>query len=81
LIQYIRMPALIIHAQDDPFIPFDSFRHPSVTDNPSVLLLAPPRGGHVGFVAARVNGEDRFWAENRLVEFCGLVHQRLTPQR
>jgi predicted alpha/beta-fold hydrolase len=76
LIQNIRVPTLIIHAHDDPFIPFDSLRHPSVAANPSVILLAPEHGGHLGFVAADTKGEDRFWAENRAVEFCKLVNER-----
>ncbi|HEY1403743.1 MAG TPA: alpha/beta fold hydrolase [Pyrinomonadaceae bacterium] len=71
LIARIQLPTLIIHAQDDPFIPFDSLRHPSVRTNPNLILLAPRHGGHVGFVAdGNTTGEDRFWAENRLVEFC-----------
>jgi hypothetical protein len=71
LIARIRIPTLIIHAEDDPFIPFDSLRHPSVGANPNIILLAPRHGGHVGFVAdGNTPGEDRFWAENRLVEFC-----------
>ncbi len=76
LIQNIRVPTLIIHAEDDPFIPFDSLRHPSVAANPHVILLAPERGGHLGFVAGDTKGEDRFWAENRVVEFCQLVNER-----
>jgi predicted alpha/beta-fold hydrolase len=76
LIPRIRKPTLIIHAQDDPFIPFDPLRHPSVGENPYILLLAPPCGGHVGFVGANANGEDRFWAENRIVEFCRLIRDR-----
>jgi hypothetical protein len=71
LIPRIRVPTLIIHAEDDPFIPFDSLRHPSVGANPNLLLLAPRHGGHVGFVSdGNTAGEDRFWAENRLIEFC-----------
>ncbi|MEP6924117.1 MAG: alpha/beta fold hydrolase [Pyrinomonadaceae bacterium] len=76
LIKDIRIPTLIIHAHDDPFVPFDSFRHPSLAANPFVILLAPKQGGHVGFIAADTtagNKEDRFWAENRLVEFCQLL--------
>ena len=68
----IRRPTLIIHAQDDPFVPFSSFRHPSLIENPHILFLAPVHGGHVGFIA-QASGEDRFWAEQRLVEFCSLV--------
>jgi predicted alpha/beta-fold hydrolase len=70
LIGRIRVPTLIIHAQDDPFIPFKPLRDHSIASNPYVLLLAPERGGHVAFVAAASKDEDRFWAENRLVEFC-----------
>lgn len=79
LIQSIRVPSLIIHAQDDPFIPFEPLRDACVTSNPYVLLLATPHGGHVGFVAAEAEGEDRFWAENRVVEFCRLVNRHLAP--
>lgn len=81
LIQNIRIPALIIHAQDDPFIPFESLQHPSIAQNPDVILLAPQHGGHLGFVsdkAESAEGEDRFWAENRAVEFCRLVQERQT---
>ena len=74
LIKRIRVPSLIIHAQDDPFIPFEPLRDADVTSNPYVLLLATQHGGHVGFVAADTLGEDRFWAENRVVEFCKLVN-------
>jgi len=81
LVSRIRVPTLIIQAQDDPFIPFDSFRDPSLAANPHVILLAPQHGGHVGFIADATEGEDRFWAENRLVEFCRLVQRELTNDR
>lgn len=77
LISRIRVPSLIIHAQDDPFIPIDPFRDADVTGNPFVLLLATPHGGHLGFVAADTEAEDRFWAENRVIEFCQLVNEHL----
>jgi hypothetical protein len=81
LISRIRVPTLIIHAKDDPFIPFDSLRHPSVRANPSILLLAPEHGGHVGFVAdGRTPGEDRFWAENRLIEFCRRINEGMNDK-
>lgn len=72
----IRIPTLVIHAQDDPFVPYESFLDQTLGANPCcIILLAPPRGGHVGFVARNTGVEDRFWAENRLVEFCRLLHE------
>lgn len=77
VIPFIRKPTLVIHAEDDPFIPFDPLKHPSFRENPYIILLTTRSGGHVGFVAADTNGEDRFWAENRIVEFCRLIHERI----
>jgi len=65
----IRVPTLIITAQDDPFVPFAAFRDPAITGNPRITLLAPPHGGHCSFIA-RHGGDERFWAEARVVEFC-----------
>lgn len=73
LIHKIRLPTLIIHAEDDPFIPFAPLRTPAIAANPHLLLIATRRGGHVAFVSARAGDPDRFWAENRLVEFFKLV--------
>ncbi len=66
----------LIHAPDDPFIPFEPLRDPVFTNNPYILLIDTERSGHVAFVSSRPNGEDRFWSENRVVEFCKLA-QRL----
>lgn len=76
LIDKIRIPTLIIHAQDDPFVPFAPFQQISAFANEFVVLLAPKHGGHVGFVSdSKTNGENRFWAENRIIEFCKLVSE------
>ncbi len=77
VIRDIRTPALVIHAQDDPFVPFHPFRDPSITENPYLIFLAPEHGGHVGFIGGDNNREDRFWMENRVVEFCKLVHEKV----
>lgn len=76
-IDRIRIPTLIIHAEDDPFIPFAPLRNPALTDNPYILFVATERGGHVAFVGAKRVEEDRFWAENRAVEFCKLANEEL----
>jgi predicted alpha/beta-fold hydrolase len=73
VIRRIRIPTLMIHAIDDPFIPFAPLRDPSIAANPYVLLIAPEHGGHVAFMSAKSGNEDRFWAENRVVEFCHAI--------
>lgn len=76
-IDRIRIPTLIIHAKDDPFIPFAPLATPSISENPYILFIATERGGHVAFVGSRAEDEDRFWAENRVVEFCKLANENL----
>ena len=38
-----------------------------------VRRARPERGGHVAFISRNATDEDRFWAENRLVEFCEML--------
>ncbi len=73
VVENIRVPTLIIHAQDDPFIPFEPLQQKAFSENPYILLIATVHGGHVAFISSARNDEDRFWAENRAVEFCLLV--------
>lgn len=76
----IRKPTLIIHAKDDPFVPFAPMRDAAVRENRHILLLDTELGGHVGFVSdTRELASDRFWAENRIIQFCQLfLGQKLT---
>jgi len=72
----ITLPTLIIHAKDDPFIPFGPFSGPEIASNPNVALLAPDHGGHVGFIAAGAEGDDRndrLWGERMVVDFVKLM--------
>jgi predicted alpha/beta-fold hydrolase len=78
VIAQVRIPTLIIHAENDPFIPFAPLRDPAVANNPHLLLVGPKQGGHVAFISAEINGDyDRFWAENRVIEFCKLANDSL----
>jgi predicted alpha/beta-fold hydrolase len=65
----IRVPFLMITAQDDPFVPYESFLRAKISENPMIQFVAPERGGHCGFIS-RHAGAERFWAEQRVVEFC-----------
>lgn len=67
----IKVPTLIIHAQDDPFIPFTPFA--ALPPHEFVHLLTPANGGHVGFWQPRQNGNDNYWAEQTAVEFCAAL--------
>lgn len=62
----IRVPALLIHAKDDPMIPLQTYDHPAFGRNPHLELVAVDHGGHVGFLA---KGADRFWADGVLSEW------------
>jgi hypothetical protein len=77
IIQQIQLPTLIIHAEDDPFIPFEPLRQNTFAENPYILLIRTDRGGHVAFISATDETEDRFWAENRAVEFYKLAETEL----
>ena len=51
VIDRIRVPALIITSDDDPFVPSEPFRDPAVTGNPNIQVLITEHGGHCAFVA------------------------------
>lgn len=69
LIAQVRLPSLVITAQDDPFVPYASFLQARVAANPAIQFLATEHGGHCGFISKH-GGEQRFWAEQRIVDFC-----------
>jgi len=65
----IAVPTLIITAQDDPFIPYSMFTVPLIQRHPKIRVMAPRHGGHCGFIHWPYNGEDSYWAENRIIDF------------
>jgi predicted alpha/beta-fold hydrolase len=68
-LERIRVPALVIQAQDDPLIPFSVYRHPAFLHNPCVTLVAPKHGGHLGFVSRNARSRTRFWLDGVLLEW------------
>jgi len=64
----IRRPTLILTAQDDPFVPYETFGRKALHDNPDIQLVAPKHGGHCAFISGEA--DERFWAEARIVDFC-----------
>jgi predicted alpha/beta-fold hydrolase len=66
----IRVPALVITAEDDPFVPTAPFLEPSLARNPSVHVLVTRHGGHCAFVGeADGREDDGYWAERMIVGF------------
>ncbi len=65
----VTVPTLIMTAQDDPFIPYRIFDVPALRQNRHIRFVAPHHGGHCGFIQRATLGEDRYWAENRLINF------------
>jgi predicted alpha/beta-fold hydrolase len=73
----IRVPALMIQAKDDIFIPFEIFDHPALRANPHVRLLATERGGHLGFLS---RARPRFWVDQVVLEWIESTVPVLTSQ-
>ncbi len=70
-LKQLRIPTLIISAEDDPLVPIDSFREiKSIA--PDIELLITEHGGHGGFFQMLNEKEkafDQYWAENRVVAY------------
>ena len=45
----IRIPALVLNARNDPFVPWTCLPSQAEVGNDLVRLWQPPHGGHVGF--------------------------------
>jgi predicted alpha/beta-fold hydrolase len=69
VVDRVRLPALVIAAEDDPFVPARAFREPQIADNAHITVLACQHGGHCGFVGRAGAEDDGYWAENRIVDF------------
>jgi predicted alpha/beta-fold hydrolase len=72
----IRVPTLIVTAQDDPFVPFRSFSDPALGNNAHIRVIAPEHGGHCAFIS-RYQRDARFWAEACIMEFFASHESRI----
>ena len=73
VVDRIAVPALVITAEDDPFVPSQPFFDPKLTSNPHIELHVCPHGGHCGFVGPRSAEDDGYWAERRIVNFVATI--------
>lgn len=67
----VRIPTLLIHALDDPFLPPDALPHDAVRENPLLETAWTSRGGHVGFIGGSPRRPD-FWAERQAARYLAL---------
>jgi predicted alpha/beta-fold hydrolase len=76
VVDRIRIPTLVLTADDDPFVPGDQFRAPDWPANPHVTVRIEPHGGHCGFIGAGGTGRDQYWAEAAAVTFLAAALSR-----
>jgi uncharacterized protein len=69
VVDRVRVPMLMITAEDDPFVPYVMFLAARVERNPAIRFVGTQHGGHCAFISATA-GPERYWAEERIVEFC-----------
>jgi uncharacterized protein len=72
VVEHIQIPALVVTAENDPFVPVNAFHDPKLRGNPNITVIVTKHGGHCGFLAerdARAPNDDGYWAESRIVEF------------
>jgi predicted alpha/beta-fold hydrolase len=68
VVDRIAVPALILHAANDPFIRILPETRQKVLSNPNVTFIETEDGGHCSFLA-KADGDDGRWAERQVVEF------------
>lgn len=64
----IRVPTLLLHSADDPFLPAEAIPRHQVSQNPFLVSGFTEYGGHVGFVAGSP-WMPQFWAEGEATRF------------
>lgn len=66
----IAVPALIVHAANDPFVRILAETRRKILGNPHITFLETDEGGHCAFLArSNGDGSDGRWAEAQVVEF------------
>jgi len=74
VVDRIAVPALIIHAANDPFIRMRAETRERILRNPHITYIETTDGGHCAFVGEPDgDGYDGRWAEREVVEFVGRV--------
>ncbi len=68
VVDRIAVPALILHAANDPFIRILPETRKKILANPNITFNETEDGGHCSFVG-EANGDDGHWAETQVLNF------------
>jgi len=68
VVDRIGVPALILHAANDPFIRIPPETRQKILSNPNIRFLETDDGGHCSFLADP-DGDDGRWAESEIIRF------------
>jgi len=66
----IRVPTLVIHSLDDPFLPPEAVPRAALESNEDIVALLTGRGGHVGFLEG-TPWAPRLWGDEEGARFLG----------
>ena len=73
-IQSIRVPTLLLHSRDDPFLPTSALPLSAIEVNPFLTLVLTDGGGHVGFFEGGAPWNPAFWMEEQSASFLAHHH-------
>ena len=76
VIDRISVPALILHAANDPFIRITQGTREKIAANPNITFREARDGGHCSFMGVRNGDLDGYWAESQMVNFLKSVVAR-----
>jgi hypothetical protein len=63
-VERVRVPTLLVQAEDDPFLPAAAIPGDAIARNPAFDTAFLAKGGHVGFIEGQP-WAPRFWIERR----------------
>ena len=65
----IRVPALLIHAANDPFLPAEFLPYEQIRKSGNLTLLLTQDGGHMGFISGHYPWTEKRWLEKTILSF------------
>ncbi len=73
-LQSIRVPTLLLHSLDDPFLPKAALPISTIEASPFLTLILTEGGGHVGFFESGPPWNPAFWMEEQSASFLAHHH-------